>query len=65
MSDYKDTPLLDRLRNNILFNWPHLAHYGDDMCDAADEIEQLTTKLEAQAETINNLRKELRECKDE
>lgn len=30
-----------------------------------EENQVLTAKLEAQAETINNLRKELRECKGE
>ena len=35
------TDLIERLRGNILFNWAHLSHYGDDMIKAANEIERL------------------------
>ena len=36
---------IDDLRKNILWNWPHLSHYGKQMNDAADAMTKMLEAL--------------------
>ena len=38
---------IEELRKNILWNWPHLANYGEQMNQAADTLQSLLEVAEA------------------
>lgn len=45
----------DKLRKNILWNWPHLAGYGDEMNAAADTMESMLKRQELLEREVSNL----------